>query len=110
LEDRILTPDNRLFGRLVLALIGIVFLTACGGDGDGAGGGTPTGPSPLIVITPDRNAGANSIAMRAGPGSTATILQLEIFATEVTGVQAQRLTPPRQLLDRRLHRLLSGVR
>ena len=72
---------------LAVALIGGLWLAACSGSDDG-GGGPPTGPSPAIVFTPDRDAGANSIGMRAGAGSTDSVLQLEIFATQVTNLQA----------------------
>ena len=71
---------------LTIALLGLG-LAACTGS-DSGGGDSPTGPSPAIIFTPDRTAGANSIAMRAGAGSTDTVLQLEIFATQVTNLQA----------------------
>ncbi len=68
---------------LALALL----LAACGGSTD-SGGGSPTAPGPSIVFTPDRAAGSGSISMRSGAGSTASVLQLEILATEVLNVQA----------------------
>lgn len=75
--------------RLIPAALAVLVLAACNsGGGDGGGGPTPpTAPGPAIVFTPDRSAGSNSISMRVGDGSTATVLQLEIFATEVLNVQ-----------------------
>ncbi|MEM7349324.1 MAG: cohesin domain-containing protein [Acidobacteriota bacterium] len=70
-----------------VAVLGALLLAACSGSGDGGGSG-PTSPSPMIVLTPDRAAGAGSIALRVGAGSTASVLQLEIVATEVPGIQA----------------------
>lgn len=65
---------------------GVVLVMACSGESAGPGG--PTGPSPIIVYTPDRPAGAGSIALRAGPGTTATVLDLEVVATGITNAQA----------------------
>ena len=70
---------------LHLAALVVLALAACSGDGDGT---PPTGPSRAIIFTPDRAAGGNSISMRAGAGSTPSVLQLEIFATEVVNLQA----------------------
>ncbi len=67
---------------MIVALI----LGGCQGDGSSTSGG-PTAPSPMIVFTPDRAAGSGSVAMRAGPGSTASVLELEIAATELVNVQ-----------------------
>ncbi len=66
-------------------LSGALLLAACGGDGDG---GSPIAPGPSIFFTPDRAAGAGSISMRAGAGTTASVLQLEIVATDLLNVQA----------------------
>lgn len=71
-----------------LLLSAALLLAACGGSSEGGGGGSPTDPGPSIVFTPARAAGANSISMRAGVGSTASVLQLEIVATEVVNVLA----------------------
>ncbi len=70
-----------------LVILAALLLAACGGSSDG-GGTPPTAPGPSIAFTPDRAAGANSITMRAGAGSTASVLELEIFATEVLNVQS----------------------
>ena len=72
---------------LTLALLAALGSAACSGS-DSGGGGSPTGPMPSIIFSPDRAAGANSIAMRAGAGSTSSVLQLEIFATDVINLQA----------------------
>lgn len=71
-----------------IAVLGILWLAACGGSGDGGGPTPPSGPSPMILFTPDRAAGARSITLREGSDTTASILQLEVFATEVPGIQA----------------------
>ena len=68
------------------AALALLALAACGGSGNG--GAPPTAPSPAILLTPDRTAGSSSISLRAGDGSTASVLQLEVFATEVLSVQA----------------------
>ncbi len=70
-----------------VAAAALLLLSACGGDG-GTGGGSPTAPGPSIVFTPDRAAGDNSISLRAGAGSSGSVLRLEVFATEVLNVQA----------------------
>lgn len=89
-RDVEMKPESR--HRIVgaLAVLGAL-LAACGGSGDGGGGG-PTAPMPAIVFTPDRAAGANSVSMRAGAGSTASVLQLEIVATELPAFQAVDFT------------------
>ncbi len=84
-RDRI--PGRCFRAGLAMALLGALSLSACSGSEEG-GGGSPTGPSPAILFTPDRGAGPVSIAMRMGAGSTASVLRLEIFATEVTNLQA----------------------
>ena len=74
-------------------------LAACGGSTSNSGG-SPTAPGPSIVFTPDRVAGANSVSMRSGAGSTASVLQVEIVATEMLNVQSVEfvLTFPSDLL------------
>lgn len=57
-----------------------LLLGACGG------GSSPTAPSGSISFTPDRAAGNASVTLRRGPGTTATHLQLELVATQLTGV------------------------
>lgn len=72
---------------LVLVLVAALGLAACTGS-DSGGGSPPTGPSPAIIFSPDRSAGANSISMGAGAGSTDSVLELEIVATDVINLQA----------------------
>jgi hypothetical protein len=62
-------------------------LAACGGASSGGGGG-PTAPGPAIIFTPDRAAGANSISMHSGAGTSGSVLELEIVATDVLNVKA----------------------
>lgn len=83
-----LLKESHRAHRAAVALLAILWLAACGGRISGGGGTPPTGPLPTIVFTPDRAAGSNSVTMRSGAGSTASVLQLEIFATEVLNVQA----------------------
>ncbi len=73
---------------LVIAATSALSLTACEGSSSGGGGTPPTGPSPIIIVTPDSGGTTPSFGVRAGAGTTASILQLEIFATEVVNVQA----------------------
>lgn len=79
-------PARSHRARGAIAVLGILLLAACD-SGDG-GSTPPTGPGPSILFTPDREAGANSVSMRSGAGSTASVLQLEIVATELLNVQA----------------------
>lgn len=79
-------PEGR--HRILEAIVVLgALLAGCGGTSEG-GGSPPTGPSPAIVFSPDRAAGANSVSLRSGAGSTASVLRLEVFATEVANVQA----------------------
>ncbi len=72
---------------LLISATSLMGLAGCD-NGGGGGTSTPTGPSPAIVVTPDRGGVVPYFGVRAGAGSTASILQLEIFATEVINVQA----------------------
>jgi hypothetical protein len=67
---------------VVRSALGALLLTlsACGG------GKSPTSPSGSITFATDRTAGANAVFLRTGPGTTATHLQLEVVANQVTNV------------------------
>ncbi len=74
-----------LAGLLALAL---PLTLACGGGGGGGGGGPteptpPPPPPPGIVFTPQGIAGANSISLASGAGTTASTLVLEVRAAQV---------------------------
>ena len=71
--------------NLVPWLLAALALWGCEGSSSTAGG--PTAPSPMIVFIPDRAAGGGSVSMRAGGGSTASVLELEIVATDLVNVQ-----------------------
>jgi cohesin domain-containing protein len=96
--SRRLPPGSAvLFGLLALAL------AACGGGG--GGGPTqppppPPPPPPGIVFTPQGAAGANSISLASGAGTTVNTLFLEVRATQVTdlyGVAFDLTYPSAQL-------------
>jgi hypothetical protein len=72
-----------LLGLLALAL------AACGGGGGGGGGPTaptppPPPPPPGIVFTAAGSAGANSLFLASGAGTTANTLILELRASQVS--------------------------
>lgn len=69
-------------GRAGLAAA-IALTLACGGGG---GGGGPTTPPPSIVFQPSGTAGANSLALVQGSGTSATRLFVTLRATQVTGL------------------------
>lgn len=70
-----------MIARAGLALA-VALLIACGGGG---GGGGPTAP-PSIVYSASGTAGANSVALVQGSGSSATRLVLAVRVTQVTGL------------------------
>ena len=70
-------------GRSGLALAcALVFAFGCGGGSNGG----PTTPPASIVFTPSGTAGANSVALVSGSGSSGTTLILTVRVTQVTGV------------------------
>lgn len=75
-------------GPLVGWLAGLLVLAACGGGGGGGGGGIggPTTPGPSITFSPAGTAGPNALALRQGPGSTASRLILELVAEDVAAL------------------------
>jgi cohesin domain-containing protein len=88
----------------VLGVLGVLFVTACGGGGGGGGGPTapnpPPPPPPGITFTSAGVAGANSLALASGTGTTATTLFLELRANQVTdlyGVAFDLTYPSAQL-------------
>jgi Cohesin domain len=85
---------------LLLSSLLLVLAAGCGGDGSSGGGG-PTAPQPMIVFTPDGAPGSPSISMRAGGGTTAAVLALDILATDAVDVLTAdfTLTYPANLLQ-----------
>ncbi len=57
----------------------------CSSGGDTSG--SPTEPLPALIFIPDRPAAGGSVSMRSGPGTTDTMLELEIVATGLVDVQ-----------------------
>ncbi len=70
----------------------VLLLAAACNTGSSGPGDSPTGPLPAIILTPDPVVGGSTISMRAGVGSTASVLQLEIFATDIVNLQAADFT------------------
>ena len=75
--------------RLVLILLGLL-LTSCGGGG-GGGGGTPTPTNPQPPSGPssvsfNASASTSGISLVIGTGSSGTRLEIDVVATDVSGV------------------------
>lgn len=89
-------PRALILGGLLLALV-----AGCDGGGGSSSGTGPTAPQPMILFTPDGSPTSPSISMRAGSGTTATVLALEIRATDVVDVRTVDFTLdyPGQLLQ-----------
>jgi hypothetical protein len=86
-----------LSAALLLAAVG----TAAGCGGGGGGGGGPTVPTPGISFVAAGAAGAESLSLAAGPGTSPTTLELQLRATQVSDLYgvAFDLTYPTALLD-----------
>lgn len=63
----------------VMPVLAFMLMAGCGGGG----GGGPTEPGPGITFSAPA-ATANSLSLRRGTGSSATVLVVEVVATQVT--------------------------